>query len=384
VALNRAALTYGSLLAGAGNYLPDFVRRWNERFSESGQAVARQSNHRGVQLAEVQFEGAGQSVYLATPAEGAAVSGESLAQAVNKKGARVVETDRVGNVSYVLGGKSVTRIVPELLSGAAFLLWLGASSLAPPSGVAVVGFLSFVVVGGMSVRGLFMVSTYWHGLGHALAARVFAKKPVRDSLAEYSQNIPLGQLAPFSSFFLPGVTSPEQAPHFSVDRLAPWKLRLAALSGPLMNLAVVVSLVPFLSATGPVSLQKKDRPTPDKTVRQSEPDERPAHRLIPATAHKANPDRLTGPVADRNGTSDTTTAKFMSGPDKAARRSFHGAKRSTEKWGACSGDVTPGKKKDENGANWPKGMFWEYSAKLSRTGFLAKTRAAKAWPNPCQ
>jgi hypothetical protein len=254
VALNRAALTYGSLLAGAGNYLPDFVRRWNERFSESGQAVARQSNHRGVQLAEVQFEGAGQSVYLATPAEGAAVSGESLAQAVNKKGARVVETDRVGNVSYVLGGKSVTRIVPELLSGAAFLLWLGASSLAPPSGVAVVGFLSFVVVGGMSVRGLFMVSTYWHGLGHALAARVFAKKPVRDSLAEYSQNIPLGQLAPFSSFFLPGVTSPEQAPHFSVDRLAPWKLRLAALSGPLMNLAVVVSLVPFLSATGPVSL----------------------------------------------------------------------------------------------------------------------------------
>jgi hypothetical protein len=107
--------------------------------------------------------------------------------------------------------------------------------------------------------------------------------------------------------------------------------------------------------------QKKERPTPDKTVRQSEPDERPAHRLIPAAAHKANPDRLTGPVVrTETGPSETTTAKFMSGPAKAARRSFHGAKRSTVKWGACSGDVTPGKKKDENGEpTGLKDMFWE-------------------------
>jgi hypothetical protein len=269
VALNRAVLTYGSVMAapsprpspasGRGSRaiplaIEDLVSRWNERFSQSGQAVARQSQHRGVQLAEVQFDGAGQSVFLATPVEGTVASGDSLAQAVNKKGAEVVETDRVGNVSYVLGGKSVTRIVPELLSGAAFLLWLGASSLAPPSWVAAVGFLTFVVVGGMSVRGLFVVSTYWHGLGHALAARVFAKKPVRDSLTDYSKKMSWGQLVPFSSFFLPGVTGAEEAPHFTVDSLNGWKLRLAALAGPLMSLAVVVSLVPFLPTTGPVSL----------------------------------------------------------------------------------------------------------------------------------
>ncbi|MBL0057600.1 MAG: hypothetical protein IPP35_00365 [Elusimicrobia bacterium] len=251
VALNRATLSYGAVLAGQRGRLAGFVELWNQRLGAKSRAAFQSVKKGFVEIITFRFAGAGQDLLLAIPgsASGAVREGETLQKAVKERGGRVVETDQVGDVPYVLGGRLITRVLPEVVSGAAFLGWLGASALSPPLWLA--SLATSVVFGGIAWRALVMASVYWHGLGHAAVVQAFGGQPVRTSLAEYGQRLPWTHLVPFSTFFLPGVTAPGKAPKFDEVNLTGARRRIAALAGPAMNLLAVGLLAPLAALTGP-------------------------------------------------------------------------------------------------------------------------------------
>lgn len=254
VALTRASMAYGTALAGFQGKLAEFLSRWNNRF---GRAVARVVKKGSVDLVEVRFAGTNDTALLVALANEANVSGDSLSQAVEAYGGTVVEAGKISDAPYVLGGKNLSRFIPELMGGAAFLAWLGGSALAPPALMVLVGFVAWAILGGMTFRGLLLATTYWHGLGHALLARALGGQSVRVSLGEYSKNLPWAHIVPGKQYFLPWFTPSKDAPRFEVTSLpGGWRTRLTALAGPVMNLIALAFLFPVAMAADPVSAQQ--------------------------------------------------------------------------------------------------------------------------------
>ncbi|MBK8575133.1 MAG: hypothetical protein IPN90_05465 [Elusimicrobia bacterium] len=204
----------------------------------------------GAQVASVSFAGVDQTVLVATPGEGRAQG--DLERAVKDTGGRVVETDRMGNVPYVLGGKNLSRFVPETLAGAAYLVWLGGSALSPP--LLLSGLAAWVIVGGIIVRGMVLLSVYWYGFGHAAISQAFGGNSVMTNLRAYGERLSVGQLIPFADIFIPAVGSSDKAPWFEERFLVDGQRRMAALAGPAANLLVVGLVAPFLSFAGPLEI----------------------------------------------------------------------------------------------------------------------------------
>jgi hypothetical protein len=249
VALNRATASYGVALA---DDVDQFVIRWNSQLGGGSPVAVEVQETGGAQVASVTFPEADQTVLVATGGNSNAQQSADLERAVKETGGKVVETDRVGDVPYVLGGKNLSRFVPETLAGVAYLVWLGGSALSPP--LLLSGLAAWVIVGGMVVRGLTLLSIYWHGLGHASLARAFGGKSVGTSLREYGERLSLGQLVPFADIFLPGIGASDKAPQFEEPSLSGGQRRITALAGPAANLLAVGLIAPFLSLMGPVGL----------------------------------------------------------------------------------------------------------------------------------
>jgi len=240
-ALDRAAMVYSAPLVDGST--------WRTLLKKLGGDVwSKQDFDGGRRTAEIRFPGAARSVVIAAPVAGATAAGEALARSVEEKGARVVETDTVGGVPYALGGKTVLRAVPEILAGAGFLLWFGASSLSPPALLWGVG--AGAVAGGMMLRALTLGSIYLHGAGHAAAARAEGGRPLRGALTAYARGMGWSGLVPFSAVFLPGISSEKDAPKMDMGSLGEGPARRAALAGPAANLTAVALVAPFVSWGG--------------------------------------------------------------------------------------------------------------------------------------
>ncbi len=244
-ALDRAALVYSvPLVRGAD--LKSLIAKGGWKASvDWGTTGDRRT-------VEVRFNGDAQSVVVASSREGAAVGGEALARSVEENGARVVETDTVGGVPYALGGKTLFRAVPELIAGAAFLMWWGAASLAPPALLWGVG--AGAVAGGLMLRGVVLGAAFLHGAGHAAAARAEGGRPFLAALASYGRSLGWTGLVPFAPVFLPGLSPEKDAPKMDIGPLAEGPARRVALAGPLANLTAVGLVAPFLSITGPLGV----------------------------------------------------------------------------------------------------------------------------------
>lgn len=239
-ALDRAALVYSAPLVDAPAWRA-LLKKWG------GKVWSKQDLNEGRRTTEIRFAGAARSVVIAAPVAGGA-AGEALARSVEEKGARVVETDAIGGVPYVLGGKTVLRVLPEALAAAGFLLWFGASSLSPPALLWGVG--AGAVAGGLMLRALTLGSIYLHGAGHAAAARADGGQPLRRALAAYARGMGWSGLVPFSSLFLPGISAEKDAPKMEIGSVGEGPARRAALAGPLANLTAVALVAPFLSWGG--------------------------------------------------------------------------------------------------------------------------------------
>lgn len=240
-ALDRAAVVYGAPLSQGTAW-------WTLLERLGGKMSVKQEVREGRRTVQVRFPGAAQSVVIAAPVAGENVPGESLARSVEEKGARVVETGAVGGVPYALGGKPLLRVLPELLAGAGFLLWFGASSLSPPALLWGVGLGA--VAGGLALRGLVLGSILIHGAGHAAQARMEQATPFRAALGAYARSLGGSGLIPFSAIFLPGVSPEASAPKMSLGVVSAGAARRAALAGPLANLTAAALVAPLLSLTG--------------------------------------------------------------------------------------------------------------------------------------
>ena len=97
-ALDRAALVYSAPLVDAPAWRA-LLKKWG------GKVWSKQDLNEGRRTTEIRFAGAARSVVIAAPVAGGA-AGEALARSVEEKGARVVETDAIGGVPYVLGGEN--------------------------------------------------------------------------------------------------------------------------------------------------------------------------------------------------------------------------------------------------------------------------------------
>lgn len=247
VALDRAAATYGVAVA---ENVSEFVDKWNGQIGRNSPASVDVKETNGAKMLSVTFDGAEQEVLMATAGEGRAQS--DLESEVKKAGARVVESDRLGNVPYVLGGKNLSRFVPETLAGAAYLVWLGGSALSPP--LLLTGLAAWVMVGGIIMRGMFLLSVYWHGLGHAVVSKAFGGNSVMANLRAYADRLSAQQLIPFADIFIPALGAPEKAPRFEEPSLMGGQRRMAALAGPAANLLVVGLAAPFLYFAGPFTI----------------------------------------------------------------------------------------------------------------------------------
>lgn len=242
-ALDRAAVVYGAPLA-QGSSWRTLLKRLGDKMSIT------QEVRQGRRTVQVRFRGAAQSVVIAAPVAGETATGESLARSVEEKGARVLETGTVGDVPYALGGKPLFRVLPELLAGAGFLLWFGASSLSPPALLWGVG--AGAVAGGMALRGLVLGSIFIHGAGHAAQARMEKATSFRAALGAYARSLGGAGVIPFSTIFLPGLSPETSAPKMSLGVVSEGAARRAALAGPLANLTAAALVAPLLTFTGPM------------------------------------------------------------------------------------------------------------------------------------
>ncbi|MBK8650929.1 MAG: hypothetical protein IPN23_04360 [Elusimicrobia bacterium] len=244
-ALDRAALVYSvPLVRGAD--LNGFIAKGGWKATAAWDATGDR------RTVEIRFAGSAQSVMVASPRDGAAASGEGLARSVEETGARVVETDTVGGVPYALGGKTLVRAIPEWIAGAAFLMWWGAASLAPPA--LLWGLGAGAIAGGLMLRGMILGAAFLHGAGHAAAARTEGGASFRGSLAAYARSLGWTGLVPFAPVFLPGLSPEKEAPKMDIGPMADGAARRVALAGPLANLTAVGLVAPFLSLTGTLGL----------------------------------------------------------------------------------------------------------------------------------
>ena len=93
------------------------------------------------------------------------------------------------------------------------------------------------------IRAALMGSIALHGLGHALAAGNAGS----GQLLDYARCLPLSGLLPFGPIFIPGLSHPARAPHFSLSGLSPVRRRWIALSGPAANLVFLCTLASALA-----------------------------------------------------------------------------------------------------------------------------------------
>lgn len=251
LALDKATLGYGTALAASSGKLDEFIGRWNQRFGDMGRAVARMVPARAVDVVQVTFAGRNQPVILmATGHESGSVSSDDLNSAVSQQGGKVVDQGQVGGVAYALGGKNVTRVLPEILGALGFMVWLGGTSLSPPA--LLFGLGMWGTLGGMMLRAMILSSVYWHGMGHAAVVSALGKPTFKQLMHSYESSLSTSALIPFASIFIPGLSSNNSAPSMAAVEPKSPSLgnRVAALAGPLNNLMVVGLVAPFLGMTG--------------------------------------------------------------------------------------------------------------------------------------
>ncbi len=94
----------------------------------------------------------------------------------------------------------------------------------------------------LMMRASLMGSVLLHGIGHAVAAG----HPGSGRFLDYARGLPLCGLLPFGPVFIPGLSHPTQAPHFSLSGLSPARRRWIALSGPAANLVLLCASVSIL------------------------------------------------------------------------------------------------------------------------------------------
>ena len=251
VALDKATVGYGTVLAASLGKLEEFIGRWNQRFGDRGRAVARVVSNGEVDVAEVKFSESNQPALLvATAAGSGSVNSEVLNSAVSQQGGKVVDQGQVGAVAYALGGKIVTRVLPEILGAIGFMVWLGGTSLSPPA--LLLGLGMWGILGGMMVRALIYSSVYWHGMGHAAVVSALGKPTFKKLMHSYESSLSTTALIPFANIFIPGLSTKSDAPSMpALGKDSPSiENRVAALAGPLNNLMVAGLVAPFLGMAG--------------------------------------------------------------------------------------------------------------------------------------
>jgi hypothetical protein len=250
-ALINAEISYGTAMAASSGQLERFVATWNERFGKFGSAVVQKV--KGV--AEIRLSNNKKTALLVATGGVSGVGEASLENAIEGVGGHVVEKGQIGDVPYALGGRNITTIFPEALSAVGFVLLYWGSSLSPP--IFAVGFLAWTVLGGISLRGIFLGSHHLHEMGHALFLQWFGGTSLKASFSQYATALSLKQLIPFSSLFIPGLSSENDAPRMRTGELPQgWKTRITALVGPTLNLVAAGVLVPLALFADPVSAQQ--------------------------------------------------------------------------------------------------------------------------------
>jgi hypothetical protein len=248
-ALNKAEMVYGVTLAEDP---ASYAEKWNGQNSNSGRvSVKPVQQAAGTNTLQISFDGSNHEIIVVTDqTEGSLETPNNLAAAVERNGGKVVDEGQVGNVNYAIGGKAVSRVLPEILAGFGFMVWLGGTSLSPPA--LLLGLGMWGILGGMMLRALILASVYWHGMGHAVVVSALGKRDFKQLMRSYESSLPITALIPFARIFIPGLSNKSDAPSMAAveaDSTA-FGNRVAALAGPLNNLIVVGFVAPFLGMTG--------------------------------------------------------------------------------------------------------------------------------------
>lgn len=256
LALDKATVSYGTVLAAPMGKLGEFIDRWNQRFGDMGRAVARVVSAGAVDVVHVTFAGNNKPALLVATASGSdSVSSEVLNSAVSQQGGKVVDQGEVGGVAYALGGKNVTRVLPEILGAVGFVALYWGSALSPP--LYAVGLLGWMVLGGISLRGILLGSSHMHEMGHAITLQWLGGRSVQESLVQYKETLSIKHIIPFSTIFIPGLSPSNEAPRMSVGDLSQgWKIRVTAIAGPVVNLIAFGVLFLVAWAADPTSTQQ--------------------------------------------------------------------------------------------------------------------------------
>ncbi|MBL8024612.1 MAG: hypothetical protein JNK54_10100 [Elusimicrobia bacterium] len=246
--LNSAEMVYGVTLAEDP---ASFAENWNRQNPNTGRVSVQAIQEEGTKSLRISFVGANQEILVATDqTERSLTAPKKLAAAVERKGGKVVDEGHVGNVNYAIGGKAVSRVLPEILAGVGFMVWLGGTSLSPPA--LLIGLGLWGILGGMMLRAVILSSVYWHGMGHAAVVSALGKQNFKQLMHSYESSLSFEALVPFSTIFIPGLSSKSSAPSMAALEADSPSLgnRVAALAGPLSNLMVVGLVAPFLGMTG--------------------------------------------------------------------------------------------------------------------------------------
>jgi hypothetical protein len=248
-ALNSAEMVYGVTLTEDP---ASYAEKWNRQNSDSGRVSVKVAQQQaGTNTLQILFDGSNQEIWVATDqSEGSVGAPENLAAAVERNGGKVVDEGQVGKVNYAIGGKAVSRVLPEIMAGLGFMVWLGGTSLSPPA--LLLGLGMWGILGGMMLRALIYSSVYWHGMGHAAVVSALGKPTFKKLMHSYESSLSTTALIPFANIFIPGLSTKSDAPSMpALGKDSPSiENRVAALAGPLNNLMVVGLVAPFLGMAG--------------------------------------------------------------------------------------------------------------------------------------